>query len=149
MSGGIRGVLVEDCVAGKLLRGFQIKTIPARGGFIGDVTVRSCDLQNISILTDLPYNRDGEAAPIVPTFRRYRFRDIDLTKADASKPVIILTGFAGQENRLRDVRPEDIRLPVGTTVKIEDAEDVVFARVVSPDGKLPAFKEKNAGKVIR
>ncbi|MGA0134099.1 MAG: glycosyl hydrolase family 28 protein [Opitutales bacterium] len=149
MSGGIRGVLVEDCVAGKLLHGFQIKAIPARGGFIEDVTVRSCDLQKISILSDLNYNRDGEAAPTKPVFRNYRFRDIDLTKADVSKPVIILNGFAGTDNRLRDVRLEDIRLPAGASVKIEDAEDIVFTCVAGPDGKPPVFQEKNVDKVVR
>lgn len=149
MSGGIRGVQVEDCVAGKLLHGFQVKAMPARGGFIEDVSVRSCDLQMISILSDLPYNRDGEPAPTIPVFRGYRFRDIDLTKADPAKPVIIINGFAGEGHRIRDVRLEDIRLPAGASISLQNAEEITFSRVTGPDGQPPVFKEKNVGRIVR
>lgn len=99
MSGGVRGVVIEDCVAGPLLHGLQIKATPARGGFVEDVVVRDCDLRQITIYTELPYNNDGEAAPTPPIFRNFRFENIDLTKADPNKPVIVVNGFAAEGHR--------------------------------------------------
>src|SRR3982751_3140668 len=39
MSGGVSGVLVQDCKAGALLHGMQIKGTKDRGGYVRNVTV--------------------------------------------------------------------------------------------------------------
>ena len=140
MSGGVRGVLIEDCVAGPLLHGLQIKATAERGGFVEDVTVRDCSLRQITVYTKLPYNNDGGAAPSPPFFRDFRFENIDLTEADPTKPVIVVNGFAAEGHRTRNVSFGNIRLPAGAKVTVDRAEDVTFAQVTTPDGGKPIYE---------
>ncbi len=147
ISGGVRGVRVEDCVAGELLNGLQIKGTPERGGFVEDVTVRDCALRQITVYTKLSYNNDGAAAPAQPFFRNFRFENIDLTQADPKKPVIIVNGFEADGHRTAQVRFEGIRLPAGAKVKLDRVEDVAFTRVTTPDGVAPTYEVTRSGQV--
>lgn len=147
MSGGVRGVLVEDCVAGPLINGFQIKATEERGGFVEDVTVRDCSLRQITVYTKLAYNNDGQAAPTPPYFRNFRFENIDLTQADPKKPVIIVNGFQAEGHETSHVSFENIRLPAGATVQVDRSDDVQFAHVTTPDGSPPTYKITRSGKV--
>lgn len=149
MSGGVRDVLVEDCIAGKLLHGFQVKATRERGGFVENVTVRDCELQKISILTSLGYNNDGEAAPTPPVFRNFRFRNIDLSKAPVDKPVIIIQGYPEEAHRTKRLSFEDIRLPARAAIQVDQAEDVAFGALKTADGEKPTFKETRSVRVTR
>lgn len=140
ISGGIRGVRVEDCVAGKLLYGMQIKATKDRGAFVEDVDVRDCDLQMITILTDLPYNNDGQPAPEQPYFRNFRFTRIDLTKADPARPVIVINGFSAPGHRTAHVTFADLRLPAGARIQVDQAEDVTFSAIETTDGSVPKYE---------
>jgi polygalacturonase len=149
MSGGVRDVLVEDCVAGKLLNGFQIKATRERGGFVENVVVRDCELQKISILTKLSYNNDGEAAPAPPVFRNFRFRRIDLSKATDGKPAIIIQGYAEEGHRTRQLTFDDLSLPAQAVIEVDQAEDVTFTNLRTADGAQPTFKETRSVRVTR
>ncbi len=147
MSGGVRGVLVEDSSAGPLLNGLQIKGTKDRGGFVEDVTVRHCDLQQITIRTALAYNNDGAPAPAAPFFRNFHFHDLDLTKADPAKPVIIVNGFDNVGHRTRNVNFERLRLPAGAKIVIDQAEDVTFADLTTPGGDPPVYEVTRSERV--
>ena len=147
MSGGVRGVLVEDCVAGELLHGLQIKATPERGGFVEDVTVRDCALRQITVYSKLPYNNDGAGAPRPPVFRGFRFENIDLSGADLKKPVIDLNGFEADGHAARDLVFQNLRLPAGAVVKMDRVEDVVFRSVTTTDGTAPVFKVTRSERV--
>lgn len=149
MSGGVRDVLVEDCVAGKLLHGLQVKATRERGGFVENLVVRDCELQKISILTKLGYNNDGEAAPEPPVFRNFRFRQLDLSKATDGKPAIIIQGYAEEGHRTRQLTFDDIRLPAQAVIEIDQAEDVTFTGLRTADGAKPTFKETRSVRVAR
>ena len=140
ISGGVRGVLVEDCVAGDLIYGLQIKATPERGGFVEDVTVRDCDLRMISILTALPYNNDGEGAPTQPIYRNFRFLDLDLTKANPAKPIIIVNGFPAEGHQTQHVSFANLKLPAGATVTVDRADDVSFSKVTTAGGGEPTYQ---------
>jgi hypothetical protein len=147
ISGGVRGVLVEDCVAGDLLNGLQIKATKDRGNIVEDVTVRDCDLRMISILTALSYNNDGEPAPEPPYFRNIRFLNLDLSKANPSKPVIIVNGFDAQGHRTKNVSFENIVLPAGARVTVDQCEDVVFKHVATAAGEKPAYEVTRSERI--
>ncbi len=149
MSGGVRNVVVEDCVAGNLLHGLQIKATKDRGGFVEGVLVRDCSLQKISILTALDYNNDGTPAPEPPRFRNFRFRNLDLSSATAGAAVVLVNGFDGAGHRTRDVRFENVKLPAGASVKVDEAEDVTFANVRTVDGKPPVFEITRSEQVSK
>ncbi len=140
MSGGVRGVLIEDCVAGPLLHGLQIKATEKRGGFVEDVTVRDCTLRQITVYTKLPYNNDGGAAPAAPFFRNFRFENIDLTEANPAKPAIVVNGFEAEGHRTRNVSFQNIRLPAGATVQLDRVANVTFTGITTPDATPPVYE---------
>ena len=149
MSGGVRNVLVEDCIAGPLLHGLQIKATEERGGFVENVTVRDCDLRQITVYTKLNYNNDGQAAPTPPHFRNFRFENIDLTQADPKKPVIVLNGFQASGHETRNVSFENLKLPAGAKVQIARCSDVTFTRVTTAAGSAPAYEITRSERISR
>jgi exo-poly-alpha-galacturonosidase len=149
MSGGVRNVLVEDCIAGPLLHGLQIKATEERGGFVEDVTVRDCDLRQITVYTKLPYNNDGQPAPSAPFFRNFCFENIDLTQADPSKPVIIVNGFQAEGHATSGVSFNNIKLPAAATVQVDRCTDVTFANITTADGSAPTYEITRSSNVAR
>ncbi|HEX2853385.1 MAG TPA: glycoside hydrolase family 28 protein [Opitutaceae bacterium] len=147
MSGGIRNVLVQDCVAGALLNGMQIKATKDRGGVVENVTVRDCNLQKITVLTALAYNNDGEPAPEPPYFRNFRFVNLDLSTAKPDSAVVIVNGFTAAGHRTKDIRFENVKLPRGAIVKVEDSEDVTFEKVTTPGGAKPQYEVSRSERV--
>ena len=147
ISGGVRDVLIEDCVAGNLLNGLQIKATRDRGNVVENVTVRDCDLQMITVLTALAYNNDGTPAPAEPYFRNFRFLNLDLAHANPAKPVIIVNGFAAEGHRTKNIAFENLQLPAGAVVKLDQTEDVVFTNVTTPGGQKPAYEITNSERV--
>lgn len=147
ISGGVRDVRVEDCVAGNLLNGLQIKATKDRGAFVEDVTVRDCDLQKITVLTALEYNNDGQPAPTEPYFRNFRFTNIDLSQGKPNSPIVVIDGFPAEDHRTRQVTLENARLPSGAVVQVDRAEDVVFSHVQTADGKSPRYEISRSERV--
>ena len=144
MSGGVSDVLVQDCSAGALLHGMQIKGTKERGGYVKNVTVTDCDLMKITIFSAVNYNNDGEAAPVLPTFENFQFRNINLSKANVKEPVININGFNDPAHKLRNVSFSSIMLPANSKVQISDAEQVKFEQVRTTDGGKPEYVVNNS-----
>jgi exo-poly-alpha-galacturonosidase len=144
MSGGVSDVLVQNCKAGALLHGMQIKGTKERGGYVKNVTVTDCQLLQITVFSQLNYNNDGEAAPVPPTFENFVFKDIDLSKAPVKEPVIDLNGFKDPAHRLKNVSFENIILPVNAKVSINDAENIKFVNVKEVNGARPDYHQVNS-----
>jgi hypothetical protein len=85
------------------------------------------------------YNNDGEAAPELPTFANFVFKNIDLTGAPINEPVININGFKDPSHRLRDVQFINIALPENAKVLVNDAERVKFTNVKSIGGVKPEY----------
>ena len=148
MSGGVSDVLVQDCKAGKLLHGMQIKGTKERGGFVKNVTVTDCQLLQITVFSAVNYNNDGEAAPEVPTFQNFVFKHIDLSGAAVKDPVIDINGFKDPAHRLKQVSFTNIRLPENAKVVVNDAEQVSFTDVASVAGAKPEYVVNNSSEVV-
>ena len=144
MSGGVSDVLVRDCVAGPLLQGLQIKGTKERGGYVKNVRVQDCQLQKITVFSAVNYNNDGEAAPQIPTFENYSFKNLDLSSARPDGTVIEIHGFQDKDHKLKNVTFSDILLPANSTVSVNDAEDVVFSDVKTTTGAQPVYKIKGS-----
>jgi exo-poly-alpha-galacturonosidase len=147
MSGGVSDVLVQDCKAGALLHGTQIKGTKDRGGYVKNVTVTDCQLLKITVFSAVNYNNDGEPAPVIPTFENFVFRNIDLTMASVKEPVININGFTEPGHRLRNVSFQDITLPNNAQVAISDAEAIKFTNVKTVSGEKPAFVVQNSSNI--
>lgn len=147
MSGGVSDVLVQDCKAGVLLNGMQIKGTKERGGYVRNVTVENCQLLKITVFSKLSYNNDGEAAPEPPIFENFVFKNIDLSQASVKEPVININGFKDPAHLLKNVQFINIKMPENAKVLINDAEKIIFTDVRSPSGAKPEFTVNN-GKEI-
>ena len=147
MSGGVSDVLVQDCKAGALLHGFQIKGTKDRGGYVKNVTVTDCQLLQITIFSAVNYNNDGEPAPEVPMFENFVFKNIDLSKAPIKEPVIDINGFKEPGHRLKNVTFQNIILPENANVTINDAEKVKFTNVKTVSGAKPQFTINNSSGI--
>ncbi|MDO7851703.1 glycoside hydrolase family 28 protein [Hymenobacter convexus] len=148
MSGGVSDVLVQDCKAGALLHGMQIKGTKDRGGYVRNVTVTDCQLRQITIFSAVNYNNDGAPAPEVPTFEQFVFRNIDLSEAAATEPAININGFKDPAHRLRNVTFSHILLPENAKVVINDAEQVKFTDVKAGSGAKPAYSVANSADIL-
>lgn len=144
MSGGVSDVLVQDCKAGALLHGMQIKATKDRGGYVRKVTVTDCQLMQITIFSAVNYNNDGEPAPVLPTFSDFMFKNIDMSNAPVREPVIDINGFKDPAHRLKNVSFENITLPVNAKVSVNDAVDVKFTNVKEVNGSKPDYVVVNS-----
>lgn len=139
MSGGVSDVLVRDCKAGPLLHGLQIKGTKDRGGYVKNVTVADCQLQQITIFSAVNYNNDGAPAPVLPTFENFIFKGIDLSGAPVKEPVIDINGFDDPSHLLKNVSFKDIKLPQNAKVNIKNAGKVNFTNVKTEQGDAPQY----------
>lgn len=144
MSGGVSDVLVQDCKAGNLLNGMQLKGTKERGGYIKNVTVADCELLKITIFSAVNYNNDGEAAPEIPTFQNFEFRNIDMTKAHGDTVLIIVNGFKEAAHHLTFLQFTNISLPEKAKIEINDAEQIQFTNVKTATGLQPQYLIKNS-----
>jgi polygalacturonase len=148
MSGGVTDVLVQDCKAGALLHGLQIKGTKERGGYVKNVTVTNCQLLKITIFSAVNYNNDGEAAPVLPIFENFVFKNIDLSNASIKEPVININGFKDPAHKLRNVSFANIIMPPGAKVLVNDAEQVKFTEVRTAAGAKPEYAVQNSTGVL-
>ncbi|MFD0749475.1 glycosyl hydrolase family 28 protein [Mucilaginibacter calamicampi] len=140
MSGGVDGVLVQDCKTGSLLYGMQIKGTKERGGYVRNVTVADCQLLRITIYSKLGYNNDGAAAAAEPMFEHFTFRNIDLSRANLRQSVMDLNGFKQAGHQLNDVTFENIIMPKDGRIVIKDATNLKFINVLATDGSKPNYE---------
>jgi len=148
ISGGVSDVLVQDCKAGALLHGMQIKATKERGAYVKNVTVADCQLLQITVFSQLNYNNDGAGAPEPPIFANFTFRNIDLSKATGKAPVMDLNGFKDDAHKLKDCTFTNIVTPDNARVVIKDADGLKFTNVQSATGAKPVYEVTNSTNVI-
>lgn len=135
ISGGVEDVLVRECKAGALINGMQIKSTRDRGAYIRNVEVRDCALQMITVFTRVSYNNDGIPAPHPPKYSDFRFKRLDLSAADTTKPVIIIHSIKEKEYQTENLLFEDLVLPDGGLIEVEPSKNVVYKNVKTVSGK--------------
>jgi exo-poly-alpha-galacturonosidase len=139
MSGGVSNVVVQDCKAGNLLHGMQIKGTKDRGGYVRNVTVSDCELLQITVFTTLSYNNDGAPAPEVPRFENFTFKNIDMRGASTKEAVIDINGFKEKGHRLKNLVFSNILLPDNSRVVVNDSDQIHFYKVKSGSGGKPQY----------
>lgn len=147
MSGGVSDVLVQDCKAGALLHGLQIKGTKERGGYVKNVTVVDCQLLQITIFSALNYNNDGAAAPEPPIFANFAFLNIDLSQATGKEPVMDLNGFTDAAHKLKNCTFTNIITPNNARIIVKNAEQLNFTNVKSATGEKPQYDISNSTSI--
>jgi len=141
MSGGIRNLLVTNCVFMGTEVGLRFKSTRGRGGVVENITVtdvRMMDITGDAINFDLYYggksalepageNPETHLPPV--TEETPQFRDIHITHliCRGAKRAIVLQGLP--EMPLRDLTLNDVSITSQQGVQVTDAENVSFENV--------------------
>ena len=80
LSGGIEGVFVWDCDMRdkNTLAGFRVKTTRKRGGYVKNVKVKDCRLEDIRIWSGYKCNDDGESSGTLTVLENFHFENITI-----------------------------------------------------------------------
>jgi polygalacturonase len=159
MSGGVRNIVISNCIFDGTDRGIRIKTTRGRGGIVEDIRVSNIIMRNIrdqAFVMDMEYTRT-EKEPV--SERTPRFRNIRISNVTATaKQAAYLNGL--DEMPVEQISFQDIYIEATTgfvikkakyvslqnvTVNIKSGEAVIAENVTA----LELEKVKSNGKAIQ
>ncbi|MGZ3852517.1 MAG: glycoside hydrolase family 28 protein, partial [Flavisolibacter sp.] len=135
MSGGVRKIVISNCVFDGTDRGIRIKTTRGRGGVVEDIRVDNIIMKNIgqqAIVLDMMYAN----MPTEPVSERTpQFRNIHLSNITAqTNEAIFINGLA--EMAVEDVTFSDIQFDGQRGANIKEANGIEFhnVRITTKEG---------------
>lgn len=143
MSGGVRNVVVTNCILNDLDWGIRIKTQRGRGGVIENIMANNLVINNnrigISInarYTDLPPAIVSEKTPVI---RRVRISDVIIDGTSRAAQVIGL-----EEMPIETVHLENMTINADEGFFIEDANNVFLNNIYMNLQTKNALRKRNA-----
>lgn len=142
MSGGVRKIVISNCVFDGTDRGIRIKTARGRGGVVEDIRVDNIIMKNIreqAIVLDMQYART-QMEPVsdrTPQFRNIHFSNITAQ----TKQAIYLNGLA--EMPIEDITFNDLQMEAQTGALIKEAKTIRFHQVRINTTQGPALEAEN------
>lgn len=138
MSGGVKNIVIANCVFDGTDHGIRIKSARGRGGVVENVRVSNIIMRGIKreavILTTFYEKSDPEpVGERTPIFRNIHLNGITGTAGSAGD----LTGLS--EMPLQSVSFADVQLEAETGFKIQDAKDISFQNVALRIANGPAI----------
>ncbi|HTS19718.1 MAG TPA: glycoside hydrolase family 28 protein [Verrucomicrobiae bacterium] len=147
MSGGVKNIVVDNCVLDGTDNGIRIKSTRGRGGVIENVRISNLVMRNIRqeaiVLTT--FYRKSEPEPVserTPIFRNIHFNGI----TGAGTITCEVTGLA--EMPIDNVTFTDIQLTGKTGFTIKDAKGIELHHVTVNTDSGPAFAATGADGLI-
>lgn len=128
MSGGVKKIVISNCVFDGTDRGIRIKTARGRGGIVEEIRVDNIIMKNIkeqAIVLDMQYART-QPEPVserTPQFRNIHFSNISAQ----TKQAIFINGLA--EMPVEDITFNDIQFDAETGAIIKEAKNIEFHNV--------------------
>ncbi len=128
MSGGVKNIVISNCVFDGTDRGIRIKTARGRGGIVEDIRVDNIIMKNIrdqAIVLDMEYAR----VPAEPVSERTpRFRNIRLSNITAyTKTAMYINGL--DEMPVQEVSLHDVYFEAENGITIRKAKDIELHKV--------------------
>ncbi len=128
MSGGVKKIVISNCVFDGTDRGIRIKTARGRGGVVEEVRVDNIIMKNIkeaAFVLDMEYARSvpGPVTDRTPKFRNMHFSNITAETASAG----IVNGI--EEMPVSDISFQDVQLNAGKGFVIKNARNIEFHNV--------------------
>jgi len=128
MSGGVKKIVISNCVFDGTDRGIRIKTTRGRGGVVEDIRVDNIVMKNIkqqAIVLDMQYTR-AAAEPL--SERTPQFRNIRLSNITAyTKQAMYINGL--DEMPVSEISLNDIVFEAETGIVIKNAKDIELHNV--------------------
>ena len=138
MSGGVRRVIVTNCVMDGTWGGIHIKTIRGRGGVVEDLEFSNIVMKNIhghsAVHLNMLYWEKTERQPVTettPLFRNLRFNNL---RCDSTQAAVLIEGL--EEQRIENVsfNHSDFAGSTGFTVRDADGVRLNDVRVAAESG---------------
>jgi polygalacturonase len=128
MSGGVKKIVITNCVFDGTDRGIRIKTTRGRGGVVEDIRVDNIVMKNIkqqAIVLDMQYSKTA-AEPLserTPQFRNIRFSNITAY----TKQAMYINGL--DEMPVQEISLNDVVFEAETGIIIKNAKDIELHNV--------------------
>ncbi len=106
---------IWDCNFSVSYNGIKLKTTPQRGGYIRNVHVYDSVFAAIYVLTNVPYNNDGESAPTLPEIETITIENVESLGVSIRQgvphimPPITVSGLS-EEHPIHNVTIKNVRL---------------------------------------
>jgi polygalacturonase len=128
MSGGVKNIVISNCVFDGTDRGIRIKTARGRGGVVEDIRVDNIIMKNIrdqAIVLDMEYAR----VPAEPVSERTpQFRNIRLSNITAyTKTAMYINGL--DEMPVQEISLHDVYFEAENGITIRKAKDIELHKV--------------------
>ncbi|MGG9960830.1 glycoside hydrolase family 28 protein [Ferruginibacter sp. SUN106] len=128
MSGGVKKIVITNCVFDGTDRGIRIKTTRGRGGIVEDIRVDNIVMKNIkeqAIVLDMQYSR---VPPEPVSERTPQFRNIRLSNITAyTKQAMYINGL--DEMPVQEISLNDCVFEAETGIVIKNAKDIQLHNV--------------------
>ena len=123
MSGGVRNIVISNCIFDGTDRGIRIKTTRGRGGVVEDLRVDNIIMKNIreqAIVLDMEYSK----APLEPVSERTpRFRNIRFSNITAQgREAMFVNGL--DEMPVSGISLHDVIFDTEEGIRIRNAQEV-------------------------
>jgi hypothetical protein len=123
MSGGVRNIVISNCIFDGTDRGIRIKTTRGRGGVVEDLRVDNIIMKNIreqAIVLDMEYSK----APLEPVSERTpRFRNIRFSNITAQgREAMFVNGL--DEMPVSGISLYDVIFDTEEGIRIRNAQEV-------------------------
>ena len=146
MSGGVRNIVISNCIFDGTDRGIRIKTTRGRGGTVEDIRVDNIVMKNIrdqAFVMDMEYSRTTKepVSERTPRFRNIRFSNITCYTNQAA----LINGL--EEMPVDQVSFHDIYLEATTGFVIKKAQHIELHNVVINTQKGSAVMMENANEI--
>jgi polygalacturonase len=128
MSGGVKKIVISNCVFDGTDRGIRIKTARGRGAVVEDIRVDNIIMRNIkdqAIVLDMEYSK-GKPEPVserTPQFRNIRFSNITAH----TKQAMYINGL--DEMPVQEISLNDVVFEAETGIVIKNAKDIELHNV--------------------
>jgi len=139
MSGGIRNVLVRDCVYNGAQRGIRLKSRRGRGGYVRDIWVENVRMGkitggavNINLFYATSLSVQSEEPPV---FSNINIKNVQCERAGKA---VVIKGLP--ESPVKDLTLENLSIKARSGLSISDAERVVLKNVTIDPDHGPAMK---------
>jgi len=129
MSGGVKNIVISNCIFDGTDRGIRIKTTRGRGGTVEDIRIDNIIMKNIrdqAFVMDMEYSRT-EKEPV--SERTPRIRNIRISNVTAyTKEAALINGL--EEMFVEDISFNDIWMQAETGFVIKKAKNIELHNVI-------------------
>lgn len=134
MSGGVRNILVQDCLYEGTDIGIRMKSMRGRGGVVENIWVRDIAMGQIrddAIRLNMFY-KSSTVKPLTdtpPQFRNIHIKDVTCEKADSA---VVIKGLP--EKSIKDITLENITISAEKGLSISDGERISLTEInITPE----------------